>query len=437
MSAFVLGGFILYVKFSRIITLQDKRQSYLILSLLFAVFIFIAKAIVTCKIPLAYIPVSGIVMLVAILYNNINLSFSFCVLTSCFAGLMAQNSLPLSLIFLLTGIIAALLVAKVQKREHILNVGLAAGLAQAFFSLVAYQQINFSSLLPNFLSGIISAIVVAGLLPLLENLFGIATNFYLIELSDSRHPLLKKMILDAPGTYHHSIVVGNMAEAAAESIGANSLLARIGAYYHDIGKLGQPEYFMENQKALSKHSSLSPSISKMVIINHIKEGAELAKKYRLKPAIIDFIVQHHGSSLVYYFYRKALEEIEEDEKILEEGFRYPGPKPASKETAIVLLADSVEAASRAIAEPQASRIEEVVHKVINNKFIDGQLDDCDLTLRDLEKIAKVFIHMLSGIYHGRIEYPEAPRKEAHHKKHERPEAARQPGPDKEIHRENP
>ena len=170
---------------------------------------------------------------------------------------------------------------------------------------------------------------------------------------------------------------------------------------------------------------------KMVIINHIKEGVDLARQYRLKPQIIDFINQHHGNSLVYYFYRKALEELEEDDKMLEEGFRYPGPKPASKETAIVLLADSVEAAVRSLPEPQAAKIEEAVHKIINNRFIDRQLDECELTLRDLDKIARIFTHMLSGIYHGRIKYPEFTRKDSQLKKHPPAQSARQPKADKE------
>jgi len=189
-------------------------------------------------------------------------------------------------------------------------------------------------------------------------------------------------------------------------VGANALLARIGAYYHDIGKLQKPEYFSENQESSSKHDHLSPTMSKMVIMNHVKDGVELARKYRLNQSVIDFIEQHHGNSLVYYFYRRALETLEEDQEIKEEGFRYTGPRPATKEAAIVLLADSVEAATRALKEPAPVKITEVVHKMINNKFIDGQLDECELTLKDLEKISEVFIRILSGIYHGRVSYPE-------------------------------
>jgi len=231
----------------------------------------------------------------------------------------------------------------------------------------------------------------------------------LLELTDSSHPLLQRMVMEAAGTYNHSLVVGNLSDAACQAVGANGLLARIGSYYHDIGKLSKPEYFSENQILVEdskKHDTLKPTMSKLVIMNHVKEGVDLAKKYKLNPRIIEFIQEHHGNSLVYYFYRKALENLEEKEELNQEGFRYPGPKPKSKESAICLLADSVEAASRALKDPNPNSIEELVHKVINNKFIDGQLDECDLTLRDLEKIAAVFKRILSGIYHSRITYPD-------------------------------
>lgn len=421
LSGLLLASFILYFKFSPPAITRDKRHNYLILIFLFVLFLFSAYKLTEYRIPAAYIPVTALAMYVTIFYNDLKLSFAFCVLASYYAGMIAgrpegrglasasqsHSSLYISLIFLITGMAAAILVFGLRKRSRILTAGCLSGIIQSLLYWLAYPPASFQSLASNFYSGIICGVAVSGTMPVLENLFGLATNISLLELSDFNHPLLKKMILEAPGTYHHCLVVGNLAERAAESIGANSLLARIGAYYHDIGKLAHPEYFMENQRLLSKHAGLTPSMSKMIIVNHVKEGIELARKYRLKPAIIDFITQHHGNGLVYYFYRKALEEIEQDEKIYEEGFRYPGPRPTSKETAIVLLADSVEAASRVISEPRAAKIEEVVHKVINNKFIDGQLDNCELTLKDLEKIAQVFTHMLSGIYHGRIKYPEA------------------------------
>jgi putative nucleotidyltransferase with HDIG domain len=270
-----------------------------------------------------------------------------------------------------------------------------------------------------FINGIVCGIIVIGVLPIFEYLFKTVTNISLLELADFSQPLLQRMVMETPGTYHHSLVVGNLSEAACLAVGANALLARIGAYYHDIGKLQKPEYFSENQDIkTSKHDNLSPTMSKLVIMNHVNEGLELAKKYKLNPRLVDFIQQHHGTSLVYYFYRRALESLEDDQQIKEEGFRYPGPKPTTKETAIVLLADSVEATTRALKQPEPANIKEVVHKIINNKFIDGQLDACELTLKDLEKISEVFIRILTGIYHGRITYPEsqANSSENNHKK---------------------
>ncbi len=281
------------------------------------------------------------------------------------------------------------------------------------------------------LNGIASGILVLGILPIFEYLFKTVTNISLLELADFNHPLLNRLMLEAAGTYHHSLIVGNLSEAASQAVKANSLLARIGAYYHDIGKLSKPEYFSENQNInINKHDTLTPAMSKLVIINHVKDGVELAKKYRLNPRFIDFIQQHHGSSLVYYFYRRALETLEEDQEIKEEGFRYPGPKPKTKETAIVLLADSTEAATRALKDPTPAKIEEAVHKIINNKFIDGQLDECDLTLKDLEKISGIFIRILSVIYHSRVTYPE--EKSANIRNQSPKENSRQARQDKET-----
>lgn len=312
-----------------------------------------------------------------------------------------------------------MLILNARKRNTIIRAGLIIGILQVITlifidHLAIYSGQRYLILL---LNGIVSSIIVLGILPVFEYLFNTTTNISLLELADTHHPLLQRMAQEALGTYQHSLSVGNLSETACRAVGANALLARIGAYYHDIGKLQKPEYFSENQeKEESKHSKLAPTMSKLVIMNHVKEGSELAKKYRLNPTIIDFIEQHHGNSLVYYFYRRALENIEEYQEVNEEGFRYPGPKPNSKETAIVLLADSVEAATRALKEPNPSKIEELVHKVINNKFIDGQLDECDLTLKDLEKISAVFIRLLCGIYHSRAYYPESERSENNHKK---------------------
>jgi putative nucleotidyltransferase with HDIG domain len=306
-----------------------------------------------------------------------------------------------------------------RKRTTIIRAGLAVGLMQVFV-LIFLERFRIGAPIRYFIllaNGLASSIIVLGVLPVFEHLFKTVTNISLLEMADFDHPLLQRLMAEAPGTYQHSLVVGNLSEAACQAVGANSLLARIGAYYHDIGKLEKAGYFSENQDTShSKHDNLAPTMSKLVIMNHVKEGMELAKKHKLSPAVVDFIAQHHGNSLVYYFYRRALENLEEDEAVKEEGFRYPGPRPASKETAIVLLADSVEAATRALKSPDQAKIEEVVHKIINNKFIDGQLDECDLTLKDLEKISAVFIHILGAVYRSRVGYPEESTRESNYKK---------------------
>jgi len=262
-------------------------------------------------------------------------------------------------------------------------------------------------LYPLVANGFICAFLVIATLKVFEFLFGVLTNYSLLELADFNQPLLKRLILEAPGTYHHSLIVSNLAEGAADAIGANALLTRVGAYYHDIGKLVKAEYFAENQRmGYNKHDNIEPSMSRLVIFNHVTEGIELAQKHKLNPAIIDFIPQHHGTGLMYYFYQKAMEEAQEREAVDESGFRYPGPKPQTRETAITLLADSAEGATRALDEPNPTNIEETVKKVINNKFIDGQLDECNLTLQEINKISSTFRRVLSAMYHARIKYPE-------------------------------
>ncbi|MFA6350388.1 MAG: HDIG domain-containing metalloprotein [Candidatus Omnitrophota bacterium] len=369
--------------------------------------------------PIFYVPFCVIPMLAAIMFGNLELPFLLSAACGLTVASIYGNNLNLGLLFLISGSVSAMLVIGARKRSVVIRAGLLIGLIQA---LLLFFVTNFNFYYPfryllAVLNGIACGFIVIGVLPVFEYLFRTVTNISLLELADFNHPLLQRLIMEAPGTYHHSLVVGNLAEAACRPIGANALLARIGAYYHDIGKLDKSEYFIENQDVpLNKHDALSPSMSKIVIMNHVKEGVELANKYHLNPKLIEFIAQHHGNSLVYYFYRRALENLEEEQDVQEEGFRYPGPKPSSKETAVVLLADSVEAATRSLKDPSPSKIEEVVHKVINNKFIDGQLDECELTLRDLEKISAIFIRILSGIYHSRIAYPEAATSENNNKK---------------------
>jgi putative nucleotidyltransferase with HDIG domain len=241
--------------------------------------------------------------------------------------------------------------------------------------------------------------------------FGYTTDIKLLELASLDQPLLRELMVQAPGTYHHSVIVSNMVEASARAVHANPLLAKVAAYYHDIGKIKKPLYFIENQEGrVNKHEKLAPSMSSLILISHVKDGVELARQYRLGKEIIDIIGQHHGTSLITYFYEKAKEQVEKKGgrclQVEEADFRYPGPKPQTKEAGLVMLADVVEAASKTLVEPTSARIQGMVQKMVNKIFSDGQLDECELTLKDLHEIAKSFNMTLSGIFHHRVEYPE-------------------------------
>ncbi|MFA6216083.1 MAG: HDIG domain-containing metalloprotein [Candidatus Omnitrophota bacterium] len=388
-----------------------NQATYKLINLSFLfVLIFVASYIMVQQgASVFYIPFCAIPMLATILFNELMVSLLLTAATALAVAIIAGNNFYLGVLFLISGMAASLLVYGARKRVTILRAGLVVGLVQlvSLFFVDNFCFFDSKRYLILLLNGFSCGIIALGILPIFEYLFGTITNISLLELADFNHPLLNRLMLEAPGTYHHSLIVGNLSEAACTVVGANALLARIGAYYHDVGKLQKPEYFSENQSLTgNKHDSLSPSMSKLVIMNHVKDGVEMAKKYRLNSRLIDFILSHHGNSLVYYFYRRALENVEEDQEVAEEGFRYPGPKPNTKEIAIVMLADSVEAAMRTLKDPASDAIKDLVHKIINNKFIDGQFDECDLTLKDLEKIASVFIRILSGIYHTRVNYPD-------------------------------
>jgi putative nucleotidyltransferase with HDIG domain len=256
---------------------------------------------------------------------------------------------------------------------------------------------------------LVSATAMTGLLPLVEKTFGVQTDLSLLELGDASHPLLRRLAQRAPGTYNHSINVASIAEAAADSIGANGLLVRVGAYFHDIGKMFKPEYFIENQSAgVNQHDSLQPAMSTLVIIAHVKDGADLARSHHLPEPIIDFIVQHHGTTLVEYFYREAARRSEEDpnaDSVSDKDFRYPGPKPQTLEAAVMMLADTVESASRTLVDPTPSRIQGLVDSIADKKMSDGQFDECGLTFRQLDRIRKSLVKSLTAIYHARVKYP--------------------------------
>ncbi|MDD2702947.1 MAG: HDIG domain-containing protein [Candidatus Omnitrophica bacterium] len=390
---------------------NSSSKPYSLLNLTFLYILVFAGAyfVIQNKVSLFYTPFCLISMLAIILFDETVISFLLTLAAAVTVSILAGNNLAAGIVFLTSGTVAIIMTKGARKRSTVINAGIAAGIIQAvllFFTRGLLLRDPAEYIIAP-VNGLACGIIVLGILPIFEHLFKTITNISLLELADFNHPLLNRIMLEAPGTYHHSLIVGNLADAACRAVGANSLLARIGAYYHDAGKLAKPGYFSENQDlANNKHEELSPTISRLIIMNHVKEGVELARKHHLSPILVDFIQQHHGNSLVYYFYRKALESLEADQELKEEGFRYPGPKPDTKEKAIVMLADAVEATVRALKEPTPARIEEVVHKIRNNKFIDGQLDECDLTLKDLEKIAGVFIRVLSGIYHARIDYRE-------------------------------
>jgi hypothetical protein len=252
--------------------------------------------------------------------------------------------------------------------------------------------------------------LMTGLLPFIEKTFGVLTDISLLEIGDIAHPLLQELVRRAPGTYNHSINVASIAEAAAESIGAHGLLVRVGAYFHDIGKMLKPGYFVENQGLeADRHQDLLPAMSTLIIIAHIKDGADLARQHHLPRPIIDFILQHHGTTLVEYFFRRANRQSENDPnaaEVDESSYRYPGPKPATKEAAVLMVADAVESASRALVEPAPSRIEALVHEIAMKRLLDRQFDECGLTLQELQEIEESLIKSLIAVYHGRVKYPD-------------------------------
>ncbi len=286
----------------------------------------------------------------------------------------------------------------------------AAGLQDAGGAGAATVTISLFHVLFALAGGLVSGILAVGMVPLLEPL-GFVTDARLLELSNLGHPLIRDMIVKAPGTYHHSMVVGSLAEAAAEAIHANSLLVRVGAYFHDIGKMMKPGYFIENQRdGENPHDRLTPSMSALVITNHVKEGIDLGIEYGLPEPIIDMIPQHHGTSRVSFFYNKAVQQTDPDkEEVDETAFRYPGPKPQTKEAAIMMLADGAEAATRSLSSHSEGAIRARINKIVNSQVADGQLDECPLTLKDLHTVSETFIQVLMGIHHHRIEYPQPPK----------------------------
>ena len=405
----------LYLKYYEPAIYSNNRYLFLV-AFMTVVITAIGKAISLSNGPAYFVPVAIVPILIGLLLG-IRPAMVIAVVLSVFAGLVVGERFDSTLVFIAGSVIGVYSVRMIRKRSELFKAGMVVGVSNAVcvigLGILNNLESNviFRDATMFLMNGVAVGIIILGTLHIFESLFKITTNISLLELADPNNPLLKELILKAPGTYHHSLIVGNLAEAACDAIGANGLLARVGSYYHDIGKVEKSEYFAENQPiSESQHDKLAPTMSSLIIINHVKDGIEKAKRAGLNNSLMDFIEQHHGTGLIYYFYQRALESIEDLNKIEEEGFRYPGPRPQTKETAIVHLADSVEAASRTLSNPTPANLEELVRRIINNKFIDGQLDECDLTLKDLNMIASTFTKVLTGVYHTRVQYPDGKEK---------------------------
>ncbi len=356
------------------------------------------------------VPLAFTGMIVRLILNS-EIAIGFGIVAGLAGAIAVSSNVFMALYYIISGIVGAHMLSKCEQRSSIIKGGLVVSgvdmfLAGTFMIIQGNEPTNIFliNLFMAFFSGITSAVLVTGLTPMFESLFGYATDIKLLELANLENPLLKDLFVTAPGSYSHSMMTATLAEAAAASIHANPLLTRVASYYHDIGKIKMPDYFIENQQYMTnKHDKLSPSMSSLIIISHVKEGKELAKTNKVPQKLIDIIMQHHGTSLVKYFYEKAKEK--NGANIQEEEYHYPGPKPQTREAGIVMLADAVEAASRTLTEPTPAQIKAMVEKIVNARFVDGQLDECTLALSDLNEIKKSFIKVLSAIFHKRVDYP--------------------------------
>jgi len=393
-----------------------SNTALMLFSILLSGIVIILEIVMSQDVLSGYlVPITIASMLVTIAYDletGIFLTFS----TAMLMGILAGFRMDIAFVGIVAGTIATFAVRKVRHRHEFYRAIFY--LAIVYFGVV--YIIESLKLTPArelwrhtglaVINGFLSPILTIGLLPLFESTFRLTTDITLLELSDLNRPLLKRLAIEAPGTYHHSLMIGTLAEEAAKAISANSLLARVGSYYHDIGKMLKPEYFVENQiGGRNKHEGLAPSMSALILEAHVKEGKEMAEKNGLPDCIIEFITGHHGTTVMSYFYDKAKGQDGDDVDINE--YRYPGPKPRSREVAIVMLADSVEAASRTLDDPKPARINSLVHKIISAKFESGELDDCDITMRELHLIEDSFVRVLTGIFHRRVAYPESDREE--------------------------
>ena len=367
---------------------------------------------------LFFAPVATGTMLAALLIMSAEIVWIYTVFLSVVTAAMMGFDISILVVTLVSGITAAQAVFSSSSRNEIYKAGFQTGMVKAFaiFLVFVITHIGETGMLyklgwvvsAGLLSGTLSAALTLMIIPFLESKFNYTTDIKLLELSSLNHPLMQEMMMKAPGTYHHCMAVGNMVDAAARKIGANPLMAKVMAYYHDIGKMEHAQYFIENQRpGHNPHNHISPHMSKTILIAHVKDGAEMAIQHKLGKPIVDGILQHHGTSLIGYFYNRALAEQDEDVTghVEESEFRYPGPKPQFREAALCMLADSIEATARSLDEPTPHRLNDIVDNIIENKFMDGQLDECNLTIQDLAVIKVSFKKMLQAIYHQRMDYP--------------------------------
>lgn len=436
---FTLGGLYFYVRFLESRPVVSSKNLYLLGTvILLAVFInrFLLIILRSLSESFPFIPLYSLYfaipvalgsVLLAVLFNA-RIAFGGAVAVSVLTKLLVTDDGAFLLFALVGAVVGAFCVRPTQDRTTFFRAGVwvAGANCLAVMALIpiygrppATLPFDLGASLVN---GVLVALFASTLLPILEYLFETATDLKLLELSNLNQPLLKQLMRTAPGTYHHSLMMGELSEAAAEAIGANTLLCRVGAYYHDIGKLKKPAYFIENNMdALKRHEKLSPPLSSLIVVSHVKEGIEMALENRLPPAIVDLIPQHHGTRLVTYFYEKAKESQDPDlGEVKEEDYRYPGPRPQTREAAILMLADAVEAAARTLTEPTPARIQGLVQQMVNRIFTEGELSECDLTLKDLHQIAKAFVRVLTASHHHRVDYPgykfeEGKKKEAERK----------------------
>lgn len=361
---------------------------------------------------------SAIILTIA--YNQrfaIGMTFFFCLLAS-FAASIEFPHINLFMTMIVGSVTCCFALKEIRTRMKLIEVSIIAAVAvfitTAAIGVVQSDNVNIAEISKS--SGLGAAVTIAigliiqGFLPLIEKVFNIATSMTLLDYSDANQPLLKKLAMEAPGTFSHSLLIGTIAEAAADSIGVNGLLCRVGAYYHDIGKINKPPYFVENQMgSASRHDQLSPAMSQLVIVGHVKDGIEIAKEYALPGVLRQFIETHHGTTLIEYFYNEAVKQAEDKHSVVSESeFRYPGPKPRTKEAAIVMLADASESAVRSMSDLTLGRVDTIVHNMAVKRLQDGQFDDCDLTLRELSKIETSIAKSIAAYHHGRIAYPKAP-----------------------------